>query len=224
MAWIPDPVSRQHVDEDSDDIFQARQNLHDFGAAINGIRQYLVDLFGVDGTKGTAITTLFSNQAVLFPAGTNMFFYNATVPPGWVKWVHLDQGRYLMAVTDDSGGNYVGDNFVWLQTTPTALVQGHLPSLTLYGFTNWIGDHVHLYRPTRITTFKPSATAFGAAEAGTGDRTVWLDYQDAWTSGSGNHGHSVEVSTGGANWGHDHMVSMANYRPAGLKGVIGSKA
>lgn len=223
MVVIVDPVSVQHVDEDTDDIFQARANIKAYGDAINNIRTYLIELFGWDGTKATAISTLFANQQVLFPNGTNMYFINPTVPPGWVKWWNFISGSYLRAVSDDSGGGYAGNNDVWLQTQPTSLVQGMLPNITMTGTTNTVGEHVHLYRPTRIFLSQFTAGSASVAEAEPQQRKIWLDYQDTWSGGGGSHWHTISVPTGGLNWGHDHLVSMHNYRPLGLTGVIGQK-
>lgn len=132
MAAIPPYLTGEYLDQDTDSIFQARAEIHATTATVNGVMTYLIGLFGASGTKTDAISTLFSNQAVLFPAGTRMYFMQATPPPGWTQMV-FDVGRYLMAVPDGSGGNPVGNSYVSLQSTATALIREHLPNVAFYG-------------------------------------------------------------------------------------------
>ena len=224
MAVLPNPVSRQHVDEDSDDLFQARQNINDALNAVNGIRQYLAELFGTDGSKKTAIATMFSNQAVLFPAGTNMYFVNHSTPPGWIKWTQLSPGHYLMAVSDNTGGIPFGDFNVHLQSFATTLIREHLPAVNLVGWTDWVGEHAHSYEATYGTFIHPGGNPVPSQRAGSGDDKTWIYHYQFATQGSGTHYHTITLPLGGSNWGHDHWTSMASYRPLCYRGVIGQKA
>lgn len=222
MAPLPGPVSRQHVDQDSDDILQARAELNEFGNMINSIRQYLVDLFGAGGSRELAISSLFQGQAVIFPTGTRMFFMQATVPPGWTK-VALDIGRYLMAVSGNTGGQPIGSNDVWLQSSATSLIREHLPAVNLVGVTDWQGVHEHSYgRQNSQYIGVPNPNVVVRREDPAAPR-AWIYNYLAITDPNGNHYHNITVPLGGANWGHDHWTNMASYRPAGIQGVIGQK-
>lgn len=223
MAVLPDPVSRQHVDQDSDDLFQARQNINDALNAVNQIRDYLANLFGVGGGHVEAIATLFSNQAVLFQPGTALWFYNRSPPPGWIR-MFPDIMRYLAITNDGTGTEPVGSYEVNLQSNPTALIREHLPAVTLTGVTDWQGVHNHNFLKHNSQYGSPPSQAANSIRAGSGDdKTYHYDHTQT-TEGGGNHYHNFSVNLGGANWGHDHITWMGNYRPAGLKGILAHKS
>ena len=65
------------------------------------VYNYLVGLFGADGTKPTAIATLGASP---FPAGTLMLFAQGTAPTGWTKQTtHND--KTLRVVSGSGGGS-----------------------------------------------------------------------------------------------------------------------
>lgn len=68
---------------------------------LTSVYNYLVGLFGIDGTKATAIATLGASP---FPAGTKMLFAQAAAPVGWTKdTTHNDKS--LRVVSGDGGGS-----------------------------------------------------------------------------------------------------------------------
>jgi hypothetical protein len=65
------------------------------------VYNYLVGLFGTDGTKSTAISTLGASP---FPAGTQMLFAQGSAPTGWTKQTtHNDKA--LRVVSGSGGGS-----------------------------------------------------------------------------------------------------------------------
>lgn len=68
---------------------------------LTSVYNYLVGLFGADGTKPTAIATLGASP---FPAGTLMLFVQAAAPVGWTKsTAHND--KVLRVVSGPGGGS-----------------------------------------------------------------------------------------------------------------------
>lgn len=73
-----------------------------FKTAMGGLHDYLEGLFGADGTKATAISTLGAQP---FPSGTLMLFQQTTAPTGWTKQtVHNDKALRVVSGTAGSGG------------------------------------------------------------------------------------------------------------------------
>lgn len=216
MTALPPDATRVHLDNDTDDVLAAREEIDAIAWKLNQLIAYCFNLFGFSGEKADAIYNLFSGAAVLFPAGTRMFFMQATVPAGWVKFT-FDTGRYLMAVPGDTGGQPIGNNNVSLGTSLTALTQAHLPAITIGGTTGWVGSHSHVVMGVEDATYNIST---GAGQAAFGMTRQQLRQ----VSDSGAHYHDVILALGGQNAGHGHVVDMSNYRPAGWQGVIGTKA
>lgn len=68
---------------------------------LTSVYNYLVGLFGADGTKATAIATLGASP---FPSGTLMLFPQPSAPTGWTKQTtHNDKA--LRVVSGSGGGS-----------------------------------------------------------------------------------------------------------------------
>lgn len=68
---------------------------------LTSVYNYLIGLFGADGTKATAISTLGASP---FAAGTKMLFAQASAPTGWTKQTtHND--KTLRVVSGSGGGS-----------------------------------------------------------------------------------------------------------------------
>ena len=75
-----------------------------FKSFLSDMRDYLAFLFGTDGTKATAISTLGASP---FPAGTAMLFAQSAAPTGWTKsTTHNDKA--LRVVSGATGGSAAG--------------------------------------------------------------------------------------------------------------------
>lgn len=72
---------------------------------LTSVYNYLVGLFGIDGTKATAIATLGASP---FPAGTKMLFAQASAPTGWTKdATHNDKSLRVVSGTGGGSGGSV---------------------------------------------------------------------------------------------------------------------
>lgn len=70
---------------------------------LNSVYNYLVGLFGADGTKATAIATLGAQP---FAAGTKMLFAQTAAPTGWTKsTTHNDKSLRVVSGAAGSGGS-----------------------------------------------------------------------------------------------------------------------
>lgn len=221
MPALPPNPARTHIDQDTDDVAAARANIDAMAQAIASINAYLIGLFGSSGDKGTAWSTLTSGQTVSFPAGTTMYFCQATPPIGWTI-APIDQERYLAATPHGTGGNNMGNYAAVLGTSAISLVQAHLPAITLTGTTDWHGGHGHGVSGYAMTD-QPPYSFFGTNwqpnEGAVGLRLTpitgtWVD---------GQHYHNVSVPLGGSGAPHSHLVDLSAYRPAGVLGVLASK-
>lgn len=222
MPGLPPAPQRTHLDQDTDDVFQARANIDETARNLGYVIDYLAGLFGTDGVKATALATLTSGQSVTFPAGTRMWFFQATPPVGWVTMA-LDQGRYLYAQSGATGGQAIGDYGTVLPSTATALWREALPNITLTGVTDWHQGHAHATSVTNVS-YNPPFNFFGTSYQGPDSTGITLSAVGTGTSPDGQHYHNFSVPLGGEGHGHTHNVSMAGYRPAGLQGIIGEKS
>ena len=69
------------------------------------VYNYLIGLFGADGTKATAIATLGASP---FPVGTKMLFAQAAAPTGWTKdTTHNDKSLRVVSGTGGGSGGSV---------------------------------------------------------------------------------------------------------------------
>lgn len=212
-------MTQQHLDQDSDDVFQARVELNAHGVAINTIISYLNNLFGATGEKASTIATLFSNQAVLFASGTRLIFVQATAPLGWFK-VTMDYHRYLVVTPWDDGMQYFGNYSYAKYSTPTSLSQADLPAVWFNGSTDVQGDHYHIYTNTSAN-FSGGNVPVQRAE---NDYRAWVKYDSAGTNTVGAHAHNFSVHSGGQNLGHQHILDISDYRPAGITGIMCEKS
>ena len=81
---------------------------------LKSVYNYLVGLFGIDGTKATAIATLGASP---FPAGTKMLFAQASAPTGWTKdTTHNDKSLRVVSGTGGGSGGSVAFSTVFGRT------------------------------------------------------------------------------------------------------------
>lgn len=71
---------------------------------LSSVYNFLAGLFGTDGTKETAISTLGASP---FPAGTKMLFAQSTAPTGWTKDT-THNNKALRVVSGTTGGDSGG--------------------------------------------------------------------------------------------------------------------
>lgn len=143
---------------------------------LTSVYNYLVGLFGIDGTKATAIATLGASP---FPAGTKMLFAQASAPTGWTKdTTHNDKALRVVSGTGGGSGGSVGFSTVFGRTSVdgTSLSIAQIPS------------HYHnMYKSLTGGANNPRGFS-------TNNSDELLDYPGMSSAGSGAaHAHGLDL-------------------------------
>lgn len=144
---------------------------------LTSVYNYLVGLFGIDGTKATAIATLGASP---FPAGTKMLFAQAAAPVGWTKdTTHNDKS--LRVVSGDGGGS--GGSVAFSTLFGRTAVDGSSLSIAQ------LASHTHSVRT------RSNGTTGSGAYVGNRDGSANSDIAGAALStGSGStHTHGLDL-------------------------------
>lgn len=149
-----------------------------FKSFLSDLRDYLAFLFGTDGTKATAISTLGASP---FPAGTAMLFAQAAAPTGWTKsTTHNDKAlRVVSGATGGSPGGSLAFSTVFSRTADDAatLSIAQMPS------------HNHIQRGRTNSGITNEALHYGS-----GDNTIVDMYDSTKSQGSGlSHSHGMDI-------------------------------
>lgn len=149
-----------------------------FKSFLSDMRDYLAFLFGTDGTKATAISTLGASP---FPAGTAMLFAQSAAPTGWTKsTTHNDKAlRVVSGATGGSAAGTVAFSTVFSRTTDDAatLSIAQMPS------------HTHTY--ARLSAGGGSTYAADLAE--TAGSTSAIPTSSQGSGSSHSHGMDIRV-------------------------------
>lgn len=120
---------------------------------LTSVYNYLVGLFGIDGTKATAIATLGASP---FPAGTKMLFAQAAAPVGWTKdTTHNDKSLRVVSGTGGGSGGSVAFSTLFGRTAVdgTSLSEAQLAA------------HKHGYGPKRGSATGTSGSQYSTQSA-----------------------------------------------------------
>lgn len=141
----------------------------EFKSAMGALRDYLSGLFGDDGTKATAISTLGAQP---FPSGTLMLFQQTTAPTGWTKQTtHNDKALRVVSGTASSGGSVAFSTlFGRTATDAHTLTVAQIPAHSHVGST---------YSGAGLNDYAPGSNAFNGVTGSAG--------------GGGAHSHNLDL-------------------------------
>lgn len=163
-----------------------------FKTAITDLRAYLAFLFGVDGTKETAWTTLGAG----FPTGTRMLFQQTAAPVGWTKDTSAGLDNSALRIVTGTAGNGGATAFTTVfgagkSTDGFTLTTAHMPS------------HSHYEQMTNSATGLPTRAKY---VLGAWANEPFALVQTEWT----NTG-KADLSTEAAGSGGSHAHSFGNF-------------
>lgn len=141
---------------------------------LSSVYNYLVGLFGADGTKTTAIATLGASP---FPSGTLMLFTQPSAPTGWTKQTtHNDKSLRVVSGTGGGSGGVQAFSTVFGRTA----VDGSSLSIAQ------LATHYH-----NLWYKSGSGSVGGIAPVG---NTGGEAYDATMSSGSGSaHSHGLDL-------------------------------
>ena len=146
---------------------------------LTSVYKYLVGLFGIDGTKATAIATLGASP---FPAGTKMLFAQAAAPVGWTKdTTHNDKALRVVSGTGGGSGGSVAFSTLFGRTAvdwsslSIAQLASHAHGITIG---NQTGGQSYVDRWSSGAASSISTAANGSGSAHTHGLDLRVQYVD----------------------------------------------
>lgn len=154
---------------------------------LTSVYNYLVGLFGADGTKATAIDTLGASP---FPAGTKMLFAQASAPTGWTKdTTHNDKSLRVVSGTGGGSGGTVAFSTLFGRTA----VDGSSLSIAQ------LAAHLHQETSSDQPSGATAGSGSGSASKGIGSHAP---------SYNNTSGAAINTLSNGSGATHTHGLDL----------------